>query len=75
MESINNYIGGEFVAPASSAYLDNWNPAIGEVYSRVSDSDEPDVQHAVEAAARAFPAWSGLPAVERARILRRIDLM
>jgi len=72
MENINNYIGGEYVAPRSNAYLENWNPATGEVYSRVSDSDERDVQLAVGAAAQAFPAWSGLPAVERARILRRI---
>jgi aminomuconate-semialdehyde/2-hydroxymuconate-6-semialdehyde dehydrogenase len=72
MENINNYIGGEFVAPASSAYLDNWNPAAGEVYSRVADSDERDVQLAVAAAARAFPAWSTSPAIERGRILRRI---
>ena len=72
MESINNYIGGEFAPPSSSAYIDNWNPATGEVYSRVADSDERDVQLAVDAAGRAFPAWSGLPTVERARVLRRI---
>jgi aminomuconate-semialdehyde/2-hydroxymuconate-6-semialdehyde dehydrogenase len=72
MENINNYIGGEYIAPRSNAYLDNWNPATGEVYSRVSDSDERDVQLAVGAATQAFPAWSGLPTVERARILRKI---
>src|SRR3954447_8709809 len=75
METINNYIGGEFVAPASGAYLDNWNPATGEVYSRVSDSDERDVQLAASAAAGAFSAWSGLPALERARTLRRIGTL
>jgi aminomuconate-semialdehyde/2-hydroxymuconate-6-semialdehyde dehydrogenase len=72
METINNYIGGAFVPPSSGAYLDNWNPATGTVYSRVSDSDERDVQLAVNAAAHAFPAWSGLPVLERARVLRRI---
>src|SRR5215510_14050562 len=75
MDNINNYIGGEFVAPRANAYLDNWNPATGEIYSRVSDSDERDVQLAVAAAARAFPVWSGLPAVERARILRKIGTL
>jgi aminomuconate-semialdehyde/2-hydroxymuconate-6-semialdehyde dehydrogenase len=75
MESINNYIGGEFTAPSSGAYLDNWNAAIGEVYSRVSDSDERDVQLAAAAAVRAFPAWSDLPAPERARMLRRIGAL
>src|SRR5262245_61854846 len=75
MEIINNYIGGDFVAPSSGAYLDNWNPATGEVYSRVSDSDERDVQLAVSAASRAFPLWSGLPVLERGRILRRIGAL
>src|SRR5262249_27385856 len=51
MEAINNYIGSAFVPPCSNEYLDNWNPATGEVYSRVSDSDERDVQLAVTAAA------------------------
>src|SRR5947207_1581282 len=75
MENINNYIGGESVAPSSRAYLDNWNPAAGEVYSRVADSDERDVHLAVAAAARAFPAWSALPAAERARTLRKIGMI
>jgi aminomuconate-semialdehyde/2-hydroxymuconate-6-semialdehyde dehydrogenase len=38
----------------------------------VADSDERDVQAAVEAAQRAFPAWSAMPAQERSAILLRI---
>ena len=72
MVDIANYIGGELAPPASRRYLDNFEPATGEVYSRVPDSDETDVRRAVEAAAAAFPAWSALPSAERGRHLRRI---
>jgi aminomuconate-semialdehyde/2-hydroxymuconate-6-semialdehyde dehydrogenase len=72
MVEIANYIGGELVPPASRHYLDNFEPATGEVYSRVPDSDETDVRRAVEAAKQAFPAWSALPSADRGRVLRRI---
>jgi aminomuconate-semialdehyde/2-hydroxymuconate-6-semialdehyde dehydrogenase len=72
MLDIANYIGGELVPPAGRRYLDNFEPATGEVYSRVPDSDESDVRRAVEAAHRAFPAWSALSSAERGRVLRRI---
>lgn len=69
---IAHYIGGELVEPASGRYLDNIEPATGQVYSSVPDGDERDVERAVEAAEKAFPAWSGTPAAERSRILLKI---
>ncbi len=72
MIKIENYIGGELVAPISSGYLDNFEPATGEVYSQIPDSDERDVERAVEAAKAAFPAWSMTPAEERFAILMRL---
>ncbi|RMD97040.1 MAG: aldehyde dehydrogenase family protein, partial [Calditrichaeota bacterium] len=72
METIKNYINGEWVPPASGAYLDNYNPATGEVYSQVPLSDERDVQQAVAAAEKAFPQWLAMPAQERSRLLLRI---
>ena len=69
MKSIPNYIGGELVEPVTGRYLDNIEPATGAAYSSVGDGDERDVEQAVEAARRAFPAWSGLPVEERSRLL------
>ncbi len=43
MHKIENYIGGELAAPVSQNYLDNFNPATGEVYSLIPDSDENDI--------------------------------
>ncbi|MEO6589179.1 MAG: aldehyde dehydrogenase [Pyrinomonadaceae bacterium] len=65
MQKIENYIGGELVAPVSEKYLDNYNPATGEVYSLIPDSDERDIKNAVEAAKKAFPVWSRMSAEER----------
>jgi aminomuconate-semialdehyde/2-hydroxymuconate-6-semialdehyde dehydrogenase len=69
LNAIRNYIGGDLVEPVSGRHLDNVEPATGAVYSAVPDGDERDVERAVEAARRAFPAWSGMPAEERSRTL------
>jgi aminomuconate-semialdehyde/2-hydroxymuconate-6-semialdehyde dehydrogenase len=69
VDRIQNFIDGEFVPPCSDRYLDNVDPATGEPYSLVPDGDERDVERAVEAAERAFPAWSATPDEERSRLL------
>ncbi len=72
MQKIENYIGGEIVQPASGAYLDNFDPSTGAVYSLIADSDDRDVHLAVEAAKAAFPAWSNTSAEARHDILMRL---
>src|SRR5258708_25107110 len=47
------------------------NPATGETIRTVPYADAADVDRAVQAAARAFPAWSAMPPLRRARILTR----
>lgn len=69
---LKNYIDGVLVPPYSGAYLDNINPATGKVYSQIPDSDERDVQLAVEAAEKAFTQWSSCGIETRSRILMRI---
>ena len=55
MQKIQNYINGELVAPISGEYIDNYNPALGKVYSLIPDSSAEDIQLAVDAAKNAFP--------------------
>lgn len=69
---LQNYINGQLLAPIAGQYIDNYNPATGEVYSYIPDSDEQDVQLAVDAAKAAFPIWSLMPTAERSRILMRV---
>jgi acyl-CoA reductase-like NAD-dependent aldehyde dehydrogenase len=45
------------------------NPANGEVIGSAPRCREPDVDRAVEAAAKAFPAWAALPARKRSAIM------
>ena len=73
MLKIENYINGELHAPESGEYLDNFNPATGEVYSSIPDSDERDVLRAVGAAKNAFPVWSKMSAEQRHDILMNVS--
>lgn len=72
MTIIANYMNGVLTAPASGKYIDVYNPATGEAYAKLPDSDERDVKSAVEAAKKAFPGWSGTPAEKRSHILMKI---
>jgi aminomuconate-semialdehyde/2-hydroxymuconate-6-semialdehyde dehydrogenase len=72
MERVTNYIDGKSVPPAGGAYVDGIEPATGRKLADIPDSDEADISCAAEAANRAFPAWSHVPAQERSRILGRI---
>ena len=71
MDSLN-FIDGRHVPAQTGECLDNYDPATGAPYGKVASSDARDVQAAVVAAERAFPAWSALPAQERSRRLRNI---
>lgn len=72
MIAIENYIGGELVKPASGEYLDNVEPATGEVYAQIPDSDDRDVNLAVDAAGAAFAQWSRTSPETRFEILMRL---
>lgn len=70
--TIQNYIDGEYRSPLSGEYLENYEPATGQVYGRIPNSNAEDVEVAYRAAAAAFPVWSETPVDERSRILSRI---
>ena len=73
MTVLENYVGGQFTKPRSENYLPNINPATGEVYSQIPDSDERDVRAAVEAAKRVFPDWSRTSPERRYDALIRVS--
>ena len=75
MEIIKNYIDGTLVEPKSGAYLDNFNPATGQVYSQIPDSAEEDVNDAVKAAKLAYPSWSKTAKETRSEILAKIAML
>ncbi len=73
MIKLQNFINGNYIAPISDAYIDNYEPATGQVYSLIPDSDERDVELAVEAAENAFPIWSNMSNEERSKILVKLS--
>lgn len=60
--------------PADGVWFDSENPANGEVWARVPDCREADVDRAVAAAREAFyyGPWGRMLSAERGRVLRRI---
>jgi len=72
MEKLQNYIGGELLAPSSGGYFDNFEPARGLAYSQIPDSDATDINAAVTAAKAAFGKWSVMPKQKRSQLLLRL---
>ena len=66
------FIGGEFVASDSNAWMESVNPATEEVHGRVPAGTVSDVAKAVEAAAAAQPGWAALSVFERGALLREL---
>ena len=66
------FIDGTFVPARSGRTFTVHNPATDEVIAQVADGDASDARAAIDAAARAFPAWKSLAAIERAKPLRRL---
>ena len=67
-----NHIDGKPTPAVGGEWLEDHEPATGQPYARIASSDARDVDLAVRAAGKAFPAWAATPAVQRSRILRRI---
>ncbi|GAM17242.1 hypothetical protein SAMD00019534_004170, partial [Acytostelium subglobosum LB1] len=72
IQRLTNFVNGEFVAPSSGKYIDNYNPSTGQIYTLVPDSNEADVNSAVSAAKNAFPMWKAKTNQERSAILNKI---
>ncbi len=73
MENIQNYINGQFTNPVSDDWIDNYNPASGEVYSQIPNSSKDDVENAYKSAKSAFKQWSQTTLEERSRIMLKIS--
>jgi aminomuconate-semialdehyde/2-hydroxymuconate-6-semialdehyde dehydrogenase len=71
--NIQNFINGDYQNPLSNAWIDNYNPAKGDVYGQIPNSSKDDVNRAYESANAAFKQWSQTTLEERSRILLKIS--
>jgi len=72
-----NFIGGEWVPPATGEYFENRNPARqSDLIGHWPRSGTEDVERAVAAARDGFQRWRRTPAPERGAVLKRVgDLL
>lgn len=64
------FIDGEWVEAAAT--FDAVSPSTGQVIGTVAEGTREDAQRAIDAANRAFPAWAGLSAFDRASAMERV---
>ncbi|MEK4023733.1 CoA-acylating methylmalonate-semialdehyde dehydrogenase [Sporosarcina sp. FSL W7-1283] len=69
IETLKNYINGEWVSATTDQTEEVYNPATGEVIANVPISTKEDLDSAVQVASEAFVTWKEVPVPRRARIL------
>jgi betaine-aldehyde dehydrogenase len=70
MNTAGLFVNGRGVLGSGAAFA-TLNPATGQELALVHPATEGEVNEAVEAAQRAFPAWSAVPPTQRGRVLRK----
>ncbi len=69
MKTIQHWIGGSVTAGASTRTAPVWNPATGEQQADVLLAEPADVQHAIDAATKAFEQWRDASLSTRTTVL------
>ena len=69
----DNYIGGQWAAPAGGRYFENPSPVNGEILCEIARSDSRDIETALDAAHAAKDAWGKTSVAQRAVILNAIS--
>ena len=69
MNKYQNFINGEWQNPLTGKWIENINPATGELIGYYPRSGKEDIAMARDAAKKAFKAWKNMPAPERAEII------
>jgi acyl-CoA reductase-like NAD-dependent aldehyde dehydrogenase len=72
MENYKLWIGGKWVSPESGKTFPTFNPTTGEEIAQIPLAGKAEVDLAVKAARKAFPAWSQKMQAERSQIMRDI---
>lgn len=76
METIKNYINGEWIEPVAAEYIQVINPATGEIIARTPVCGASEVNAAAKAAADALPAWRRTTPQDRIQYLFKLrDLL
>ncbi len=69
------YIDGQFIEANGRKTQDIINPANGEVIGKLPHASESDLDHALQAANKAFASWRNTAPLERSDIMRKVASM
>ncbi|HEY2151373.1 MAG TPA: CoA-acylating methylmalonate-semialdehyde dehydrogenase [Vicinamibacterales bacterium] len=75
VRTLDNFVGGRWVAARATEFFDVHNPAVGDIIGRTPLSTAADVDAAVAAATEAFPAWRDTPVNSRTQVLYRFKAL
>ena len=68
MKALQNFVNGKFVDSKSGKTTELVNPATGKVFATAPNSNEADIDAALQAAAAAFPGWRDVTQVFHTRL-------
>jgi len=66
------FINNEFVDAQDGATIDVLNPFDNSLLAKVSEAKPPDIDRAVAAARKAFPAWSAVSPSDRGVLIGKL---
>lgn len=66
------YVNGEYKDSKTEKYFEVYNPSTGEVEALSPCCTKDEVMEAIEAAKKAYPAWSSTPVTKRSQILYKV---
>ena len=75
VRTIQNYVGGRWVASDATRFGEVRNPANDQLLARVPLGGAADVDRAVQAALKAYPAWRATPPVQRIKPLFKLKTL
>jgi malonate-semialdehyde dehydrogenase (acetylating)/methylmalonate-semialdehyde dehydrogenase len=74
-KNVRSFIGGKFRDSSAQKVDPIPNPATGETIASLPHSTREEINEAVAAAKKAFPAWSETPVPERAQVMFRFKAL
>ncbi len=75
MQITGNFIGGRTILSVSNETVPIYNPASGELIRELTQSTAEEVTEAIKAAHGAFPEWSRMSPLRRARVLFNFKIL
>lgn len=72
IEVINNYINGKSKVSKTNEYIDVYEPATGNIYAKVPNSEISEIDEAVYSAKKAFKNWSSFSLEKRSNYILNI---